>query len=107
MEREIQHSIRLSLGARTDVVMWRNNVGALKDARGRYVRFGLCEGSADLIGIYKPTGQFLAIEIKRPGGKLSEAQEKFAALVASCGGIHFTVFSADEAIQKLEGLCKK
>ena len=30
--------------------LFRNNVGKLKTEDGRFVRFGLCEGSSDLIG---------------------------------------------------------
>ena len=61
-------------------VLWRNNVGAMKDARGIPVRFGLANDSArlneqlkssDLIGIAHGllgyVGRFFSIECKEPG----------------------------------------
>jgi hypothetical protein len=49
-EHEIQQRIRLacSCGA---VRLWRNNTGALVAPQERFVRFGLCKGSSDLIGL--------------------------------------------------------
>jgi hypothetical protein len=49
-EQEIQQRIRLACG-RGVVRLWRNNTGALVDQQGRFVRFGLCKGSSDLIGL--------------------------------------------------------
>ena len=49
-EHEIQQRIRLACG-RGAVRLWRNNTGALVDQQGRFVRFGLCKGSSDLIGL--------------------------------------------------------
>lgn len=77
--------------------LWRNNVGAYRDEHGGFVRYGLCNESArqnkllkssDLIGL-KPNGQFVAIEVKRPGwrpGVREQAQGAFLALVRSLGG---------------------
>ncbi len=47
-EHEIQQRIRLACG-RGAVRLWRNNSGALVDQQGRFVRFGLCKGSSNLI----------------------------------------------------------
>jgi hypothetical protein len=49
-EHEIQQRIRLACG-RGPVRLWRNNPGALVDQQGRFVSFGLCKGSSDLIGL--------------------------------------------------------
>jgi len=49
-EHEIQQRIRLACG-HGSVRLWRNNTGALIDQQGRIVRFGLCKGSSDLIGL--------------------------------------------------------
>lgn len=90
--------------------LWRNNVGALEDKTGRFVRYGLANDStrvneqiksADLIGI-KPVligpqhightvGQFISREIKAPGWKFSgdareAAQQRWAHVVLSFGG---------------------
>jgi hypothetical protein len=81
------------LGAR----LFRNNVGRLQDARGRWVQYGLCVGSSDLIG-YVPVviqpehvGQtlavFLAIECKSAMGTLRPDQRQFLSVVKQHGGI--------------------
>jgi hypothetical protein len=48
-EQQIQQHIRIacSTGATR---LFRNNTGTLRDQHGRPVQFGLCKGSADLIG---------------------------------------------------------
>lgn len=75
-EQRIQNEIRLALGTGPSR-LWRNNTGALKDARGQLVRYGLCPGSSDLIGFRTITitpdmvGQqvavFTAVEVKDRG----------------------------------------
>lgn len=65
--------------------VWRNNTGALRDQEGRLVRYGLCVGSSDLIGIYK--GRFVAIEVKAPGKQPTEEQVKFLAAIRKNQGI--------------------
>ena len=59
-------------------------------------------GSADLIGIVMPLGKFLALEVKRPGEKPSEAQAHWLALVRKAGGIAGVVTSVEEAISLVE-----
>lgn len=68
------------MGAR----VFRNNVGTANTDKG-FIRFGLCVGSSDLIGIYK--GKFVALEIKRPGKKPTPEQENFINMVLDQGGI--------------------
>ncbi len=92
------------------VKLFRNNVGALKDEKGRLVRYGLGNDSAalnevmksaDLVGI-RPVvilpqhvghtfGQFVSREIKAPGWQYTgagrePAQLAWANLINSCGG---------------------
>ena len=77
--------------------LFRNNVGVLQDKRtGAYIRFGLCVGSSDLIGFYN--GRFVAIEVKKKGGKPTQEQMDFVAAVISDGGIGGIVYSVDEAL---------
>jgi hypothetical protein len=105
-EQELQQRIRLELG-RGPVRLWRNNVGALRDERGRLVTYGLCKGSSDLIGLRQVVigpehlGQtlavFTAIEVKAPGGRLREEQQLFLALVERLGGYGGVAMSVAEA----------
>ena len=91
--------------------LWRNNTGALVDQQGRFVRFGLCKGSSDLIGLSQVVigpehlGQtlalFTALEVKTARGRLSEEQEKFLRLVQQLGGRAGVVRCLDDALQLL------
>ena len=105
-EQELQQRIRLELGS-GPVRLWRNNVGALCDPRGRLVTYGLCTGSSDLIGLRKLTvtpehlGQhlalFCALEVKTQRGRATAEQERFLAAVRELGGLAGVVRSLAEA----------
>ena len=105
-EHEIQQRIRLACG-RGPVRLWRNNTGALVDKQGRFVRFGLCKGSSDLIGLRSVVvtpemvgqriAQFVALEIKTAGGVVSSEQKAFLQLVEQLGGLGAVCRSVDEA----------
>ncbi len=97
-EHEIQQRIRLACG-RGAVRLWRNNTGGLVDQQGRFVRFGLCRGSSDLIGLRslevtpelvgQQLAQFVALEIKTPHGAVSPEQRAFlraGPAARGCGG---------------------
>ena len=95
-EHEIQQRVRLACG-RGAVRLWRNNTGALVDQQGRFVRFGLCKGSSDLIGLRsleitpelvgQRLAQFVALEIKTGSGTVSPEQQAFLQLVQQLGGV--------------------
>ena len=93
-EHEIQQRIRLACG-RGRVRLWRNNTGALVDQQGRFVRFGLCKGSSDLIGLR--IAQFVALEIKTDCGIVSPEQRAFLLLVQQLGGLGSVCRSIAEA----------
>lgn len=95
-EQQIQQAIRIDLGREPDVVLWRNSTGVAQTKDGRSQRFGLCVGSADIIGI-GPGGRFLALEVKTPTGRVSPEQARFIALVNQRGGIGAVVRSPDQA----------
>ena len=81
-------------------LIWRNNVGVLKNAAGIPIRFGLAVGSSDLIGI-APGGRFLAVEIKTPTGKATPEQLRFIEAVRARGGIAGIARSPAEALALL------
>lgn len=92
-ESNIQQLIRLE-ASKLGCTLWRNNSGMLPDARGIPVRYGLCNGSSDLIGIYQ--GRFVAIEVKQPKKKPTEAQINFIYFVRNKGGIADCIDSPDK-----------
>lgn len=108
-ETPVQNEIREALSD-IDVINWRNNVGGLYDKRGRFVKFGLCTGSSDTIGIHavvitpemvgKTVGVFVGCEVKAPGAPPpDDDQIKFRNFIASCGGISFIAHSIQEAVE--------
>ena len=109
-ETHLLQQIRLALGTRTDLRLYRNNCGTLPDPRtGRPVQFGLARGSADLIGWRTITitpdmvGQriavFTSIEVKTPTGRIRPEQQAWIACVQQCGGIAGVARSIADATQ--------
>lgn len=93
-----QSAIRLEAGQK-NILLFRNNVGALKSDTGRLVRYGLANDSAevndvmksaDLIGIRKVLitpqhvgyyiGQFVSREAKEPGWQYTGTEREVAQL---------------------------
>lgn len=75
--------------------LFRNTVGVLQDRNGKYVRYGLCPGSSDLIG-WRADGRFLAIEVKA-NTKATDEQVAFIDAVRAAGGLAGIAHSVDEA----------
>lgn len=98
-EQDIQRLIMLAL-SEAGCLIFRNNVGVLKNAAGIPIRFGLAVGSSDLIGI-APGGRFLAVEIKTPTGKATPEQLRFIEAVRARGGIAGIARSPAEALALL------
>ena len=92
--------------------MFRNNTGTLRDINGRPVSFGLCKGSADLIGWRTVTvtpemvGQqiavFTSIEVKSTSGRGKPEQQAWMDAVAAAGGIAGIARSVGEAMDILQ-----
>jgi len=107
-ETDLQQRIRLALGQRPDLRLFRNNTGTLPDPRtGRPVQFGLARGSADLIGYRTVTitpdmvGQqvavFTSLEVKTPTGRIRPEQTNWLHTIKRAGGIAAIVRSIDDA----------
>lgn len=71
--------------ASKDHLVFRNNTGAFKTVNG-FVKFGLCVGSSDLIGL-TPAGVFFAIECKTKNGRATDDQKKFIAAIKKSNGL--------------------
>lgn len=91
------------------VRLFRNNCGALKDADGRLIRYGVANpGGSDLIGWKSVTitpemvGQklavFLAIEVKGERTRVTDQQRNFIERVRLDGGIAGVARSVDDAL---------
>jgi|TARA_R100000406_G_scaffold51221_1_gene34789 hypothetical protein len=109
-ETNIQQRIRLALGTRQDVRLFRNQVGQLPDPRtGRPVQFGLAKGSADIVGwttktiteddVGKSYAIFTSIEVKTPTGRLTGLQQNWLHTVQTAGGIAGVARSPEDALQ--------
>lgn len=85
--------------ARRGITLFRNNVGLAIYPDGSRVQYGLCPGSADLVGwrtvVITPdmvgTGiaQFVAIEIKTPTGRPTADQRNWLARAQQAGALAF------------------
>jgi hypothetical protein len=105
-EQSIQQHIRIACST-GDTRLWRNNTGTLRDQHGRPVSFGLCKGSADLIGYRSITitpemvGQqvavFASIEVKTPTGRIRPEQRAWLETVQAAGGIAGVARSVEDA----------
>ncbi len=109
-ETDLQQRIRLALGTRPDLRIFRNQVGSLPDPRtGRLVTFGLARGSADLIGwrtitvtpemVGQQLAVFTSIEIKTPTGRITPQQRHWLHAVEGAGGIAGVARSVGDALQ--------
>lgn len=94
-EQQTQQRIRLAL-SKGAIRLWRNNTGALHDANGQLIRFGLCAGSADLIGyttveitpdmVGQRVAVFTAVEVKSRTGRPTPEQTAFLKHIQDAGG---------------------
>lgn len=57
------------------------------------------KGISDILGCWQ--GRMLAIEIKKPGGRISPDQQKFIDTVNAEGGIAFVAWSVDDVVKQL------
>ena len=105
-EQSIQQHIRIACST-GQTRLFRNNTGTLRDQHGRPVSFGLCKGSADLIGYRTVTitpemvGQqvavFASIEVKNPTGRIRPDQRAWMETVQAAGGIAGVASSVEDA----------
>jgi len=100
----------IMLGLSTPGVrLFRNNCGALKDAEGRLIRYGVANpGGSDLIGWRSLTvtpdmvGQklaiFLAIEVKGERTRVTDYQRNFIGRVKADGGLAGVARTVEDAL---------
>lgn len=111
-ETKIQRLIMLAL-SEAGCTVWRNETAGawmgkqihhegdqVTLTNARIMKFGLCVGSSDIIGI-APDGRFLAIEVKTKTGRASKEQLRFIEAVKNAGGIAGIARSVEEALDLL------
>ena len=110
LESTIQTEARQVFAEEAAGLLFRNNVGKLRDEHGRVVSYGLAIGSADLIGIQcvvlrcpccgaslPPLGRFVGYEVKQPGKYPTEDQQTWLRTAEAHGAVVGVVRSAEDA----------
>lgn len=94
-EKQIENAILEYLSYIPDGMFWKNQSVGVWDATRNSYRLSRSKfqikGTADILGVMK--GVFVAIEVKRPGGKVSEDQLRFIERVNKLGGVAFIAHS--------------
>ena len=94
LEKDIQNAICEYLAYKGHF-FWRQNTAPIF-REGRFMsmpKFSI-NGVPDIIVIWQ--GNFIGIEVKRPGGKLSESQKEFQKRCLKAGGEYHVVTSLDQ-----------
>ncbi len=97
LEKDIQASILDYLHAKRIFCWKEHSSGIMINGGERYMPIGL-KGKSDILGIL-PDGRFLAIEVKRPSGRLSPDQVEFIANINNHGGLAFMAMSIDDVMK--------
>lgn len=99
-------------------LFWRCNTGKLQDSRGRWVSFGLGDGTPDIVGILRVPvcapvdrfglprwtdgrymiGRFIGLEVKTEDGKVREEQAAWHCVARKHGALVVVVRSVREAL---------
>lgn len=106
-ERNIQNSIRLEC-SNGDTRLFVNDVG-VAEVGGRKIRYGLCNGSTDLVGVHTITvtgemvgrevGVAVFAEVKTPTGTVKPHQQSFMNQMTKMGCIVGVVRSVSDMKQ--------
>lgn len=97
-EQQIQKAIIDYLKLKKFIVFKHRNVGIYKKATDSYIPLSAGEkGISDVIACSNK-GTFVAIEVKKPGGKPSPDQLEFLERVKAYGGIGILAYSLDDVM---------
>lgn len=126
-EHEIQNEIRVAVGKEQSAMLFRANVGKAWTGNkvvccdnmitlscARPFSTGLPIGFPDLFGfrtvevtpemVGRKLAVFAFLEVKKPGGRTSKAQEKMHAFLHEAGAVGGIARSAEEAVTLLQRL---
>jgi len=101
-EAVLQQEIRLALGQRQDIMMFRINVGKFRPLDGgpRVIQ-SAPEGTPDLLGVISP-GRAFAIEVKTATGKQRTIQAAWQSAWEKRGGIYILARSIGDVYRGLD-----
>jgi hypothetical protein len=112
-ETTISRAIRRDVGRIPGLRLARNNTGILRDERGIPIRFGLGDGSPDLVGLITfggaqscdptldlplPLALAFGLEVKVPGKRATRQQQAWHLVADRRGMLVQTVTSSAEAV---------
>lgn len=100
-ETDLQNLIRCELSRRGCFVQ-RTNSATLYTKDGRPVRIGI-SGQSDLCGHRPGDGRAFYIEVKKPGEKPRENQERFLQAMRNTGALAGVAHSVEEAVEIVFG----
>jgi len=113
-EATLQQQIRLALGMRDDIMMFRINVGTFLPMSGpkRAIK-SAPDGTPDLLGVIRREfamidvppigiGQAFGIEVKSQKGRQREAQRAFQVAWEKRGGIYILARSLEDVYRGLD-----
>lgn len=101
-EANILNQILVAL-SEAGCLVFRQDTGAYKDpVSGRLIKYGLCKGSSDVIGV-APDGRFLAVEVKTAKGAVRPEQVRFIEAVRAKGGRAGVARSPEDALRIAKG----
>jgi hypothetical protein len=101
-EANIQNAILVAL-SEAGCLVFRQDTGAYKCPQtGRLIKYGLCKGSSDVIGV-APDGRFLAVEVKTATGRVRPEQTRFIEAVRAKGGRAGVARSTEDALRIAKG----
>lgn len=106
LEAVLQRLILGQLHHVEGVWVWRQNVGAMRDHRGRLVRFGL-PGQADISGlVLQPSGRGVRLEIecKSDEGAQTPEQRVFEEQVRRFGGVYILARALEDVLEPVRRL---
>jgi hypothetical protein len=99
LEQHIQKQILDYLRFR-GIPCYKHQNAGIRKPDGSYIPTHT-RGVSDIIGCIPKTGRFLAIEVKRPGGKPTSEQKQFIDTINDAGGLAFVASSIDDVLVKL------
>lgn len=101
LEKDIQRQCINWLLREAKTFAWRNNSTGVFDREKGFFRTAPKRGAPDIIVIdHRHNGRFIGIEVKRPGGKMSEEQENFRISVEVAKGEYWLIHSVAELALK-------